>query len=86
MVHDHFAQRNRGGLCREVTASSTQVHDVDVGTQPHVVGEVPAVVVRVFVDHNLIAVPEPVTAVTHVERCDIEIETSKPEPARTASN
>ena len=40
-----------------------EVLHVDVSAQPGVVGEVPAIVIRIVVDHDLIAVPQPVAAV-----------------------
>jgi putative intracellular protease/amidase len=58
---------------------------VDVRTQSYVVGEVPAIVIRVFVDHDVVAVPEPVVAEAQVERGDAEVEASEPETAGAAS-
>jgi len=58
---------------------------VDVGTESSVVSEIPAIMVRVCVDHDLVAVPEPVIAVGKVKRSDAEGETAKPETVGTAS-
>jgi len=66
-------------------ALGSQIHYVDVGAQPHVVGEVPAVVVGIFVDDDVVAVPEPVAAVGEIECADAEIEAAEPEAAGTAS-
>jgi len=62
-----------------------EVLDVDVRPQPRVVGEIPAVMVGIFVDHDLVAVPEPVTAQGKVKGGDAESEAAKPETGRTAS-
>jgi hypothetical protein len=42
---------------------SPQVHDVNVRTQPDVVGQIPAVVVGIGVNHDVITVPDPVVAI-----------------------
>ena len=63
----------------------SQVLNVDVGTEPDIVGEIPAVVVGIFVDDDVVAVPEPVVAVGEVECADAEIETAEPEAVGTAS-
>lgn len=39
-----------------------EVLDVDVGAQTDIVGEVPALVVGIVVDDDVVAVPEPVVA------------------------
>jgi hypothetical protein len=62
-----------------------QVHDVDVGTEADVVGEVPPVVVGIVVDHDVVIVPVPVIAITGVEGGDAEIVSAKPEAVRTTA-
>ena len=56
-----------------------------VGAESHVVGEISAFVVGVFVDHDLVAVPEPVVAETDVIRSYAEIKATEPEAVGTAS-
>jgi len=63
----------------------SEVHDVDVRTESHVEGEVPADVVRIVIDHNLVAIPEPAVAKSNVRGSDIEVESAKPEAAGAAS-
>jgi hypothetical protein len=58
---------------------------VDVGAQARVVGEIPAGVVGIVIDHDVIASPIPVTDVAQVERGDAEVETAKPETAWIAA-
>jgi hypothetical protein len=58
---------------------------VNVGAQPHVVGEIPAVVVGVVVDHDVVIIPVPVTAIADVEGCDAEIVSAEPEAAGTTA-
>src|SRR5580693_330199 len=65
--------RNGGGL------ASAEILDVDVSAETDVVGEVPAVVVWVVVDDDLVGAPVPVTAEAVVSWGDIEIETAEPE-------
>src|SRR5687768_4064966 len=43
-----------------VKLSVPQIHDVSVPAQPHVVTEVPAIVVRVLIDYDLVTIPQPV--------------------------
>ena len=57
---------------------------MNVGAEPDVVGQIPADVVRVVVDHDLIAIPEPVAAIFDVVRRDTEVKSTEPE-ARWAS-
>jgi hypothetical protein len=42
-------------------------------------------VVGVFVDYDLVAIPEPVSAITEVKGSDAEVEAAKPETVGTAS-
>jgi hypothetical protein len=81
-------------LCQEDVARKTspgnsglspEVADVNVGAQPDVVSEIPAFVVRVFVNHDIVAIPEPVVGVGEVKRGDAEVIAAKPETARIAS-
>ena len=58
---------------------------VDVGAEANVVGEVPTDVVGVFVDDDLVAVPEPTVAEADVIGSDAEIEATEPEAGRTAA-
>jgi hypothetical protein len=58
---------------------------VDVGAEPDVIGEVPAIVVGVIVDNDVIAIPEPVIAVSKVKRANAEIEAAEPESIGAAS-
>ena len=58
---------------------------MNVGAQPGVVGEVPANMVGVVINHDVVAVPIPVITVGKVKRGDTEVEAAKPETAGTAS-
>jgi len=62
--------------------------DVDVGAESRVVGQVPAVVVGIFVDDDGIAVPEPIRSVVVIVGRNTEVEAAEPEtfavsPAKT---
>ena len=63
----------------------SQVHDVHIGAEPDVVGQVPAVVVRIFVDHDIVAIPKPVAAIANVEGGNTETKTAKPEKVRASA-
>src|SRR5580692_311408 len=63
----------------------SEVLHVNVGAQPRVVSEIPAVMVGVFVDHDLVAVPEPVSAQGQVKRGNAERPAVEPEAAGAAS-
>jgi hypothetical protein len=52
---------------------------MDVSANAHVVGEVPAVVIGIFVNYDVVAVPAPVIAVSVVGGGDAEIEAAEPE-------
>jgi hypothetical protein len=78
-----FASRDRRrGLGLQ---SSPQIEDVNISAQSHVIGKVPTNVVRVFVNHDLITVPEPVTAKADIVWGNAEEEAAKPETTRSAS-
>lgn len=50
------------------------------------VGKVPADVVGILVDDNVVATPPPVVAVIEVKGSDTEVETAKPETAGSVSD
>jgi hypothetical protein len=64
---------------RSWLAALAEVLDVDVSAEAGVVGEVPAGVVRIFVDNDLVGVPEPAVDVAKVVRGYAKVEASKPE-------
>src|SRR5215469_18594014 len=65
--------------------SSPQVEDVHVRAQPDVIREIPANMVWIFIDHDVVAVPEPIAAIDNVVWGDAEEEAAKPETARPAA-
>jgi len=69
----------------EQTGLGSQVLNVDVGAESYVVGEVPAVVVGIVVDDDVVAVPKPLVAEADVEVGDAEVETAEPKASRTAA-
>ena len=52
---------------------------MNVSAQAHVVSEIPAVVVGVFVNHDVVAIPIPAVGIGKVKRGDAEVEAAKPE-------
>jgi hypothetical protein len=60
-------------------------HDVHICAKPDVISQIPAVVVRVFVDHDIVPTPVPVAAISDIVRRNGKIEPAKPEPTRPAA-
>ena len=58
---------------------------VDVGAEPHVVGEIPSLVIGVVIDDDLIAIPIPVITVGQIKRGNPEVEAVKPKAVGPAS-
>jgi len=58
---------------------------VHVGAEPDVVGKVPAVVVGILVDDDLIRIPKPVVGESEIIRSDAEIKATEPEPRGATS-
>ena len=59
--------------------------DVDVGAESGVVGQIPAVVVGIFVDDDGIAVPEPISSVVVIIGRHAEEEAAEPEALAVSS-
>lgn len=49
-----------------------EVHHMAIRTEPHVAGQVPADVIGIVIDHNLVAVPQPVVHETEVVRATLK--------------
>jgi hypothetical protein len=62
-----------------------QVLDVNVCAEPYVICEIPTIVIRVLIDHDLIGIPEPVIAEAEIVRGDAKIKAAEPETARASS-
>jgi hypothetical protein len=73
------------GLNSRLAQISAQIHDVHVGAEAWVVGEVPAGVVGVFVDDDVVGIPEPATHVGKVVRGDAPIPIVEAESIGTAA-
>ena len=56
-----------------------------IRAEPGIVSQVPAGVVRVVINHNLIRIPNPAIHVTDIVGSHAEIESSKPEALRPAA-
>jgi hypothetical protein len=59
---------------------------VNVCTEADVVGEIPAHVVGILVDHDVVAIPEPVAAKAEIDWSNAEIETTEPEAAGASAD
>src|SRR5580704_11612542 len=58
---------------------------MNVGAQPGVVSQVPAIVIRVLIDHDIVAIPQPVIDEVVIVRSDGEVEAAKPETLPVSS-
>jgi hypothetical protein len=56
-----------------------------VRPQTNVVSQIPAYMIGIVIEHDVIAVPEPVAAVTHIVRRYREVKTAEPEARRSAT-
>jgi hypothetical protein len=74
------ADEKSGGLL-----SSAHIHDVNVSAQSDVVCQVPANMVRVVIDHDVVATPIPVATKSYVKGGDAEVRTVEPKPARAST-
>jgi len=70
-------------VCTLLTVSKIQ--DVSVGAKAHIVGQVPAFMVRIFEDDKGIALPDPITAEIVVVRSHAEVEAVEPEALPVAA-
>ena len=59
---------------------------MNVSAQPDVVSQVPAIVIRVLVDHDIVTIPEPVITEVVVVGGNAEVETTKPETLPVSSS
>jgi hypothetical protein len=58
---------------------------MNVRTQSDVIGKIPTVVVGIVVNHDLVAVPQPVIAKGDVVGSDAKVESAEPKARRTAA-
>ena len=81
-------QENEGGDGIGFTGGKglrSQIHYVDVSSKTDVVGQVPAGVVGIFVEHYVVGVPQPAVAPLEVPRRDREIVSAEPEAVGAAA-
>src|ERR1700730_4261483 len=69
----------RNSSCDDDSLARPEVRDVDVGSPPNAVGEVPSDVIRVLVDHDVVRIPEPVIDEAVFERGHAEVVAVEPE-------
>ena len=55
------------------------IHYMHVGAESHIISQVPARMIRIVVDDDVIGVPEPAVAITYVIGCDTPGPTIEPE-------
>jgi hypothetical protein len=68
-----------GRLCRP------HIHHMDIGAEAHVVREIEARIVRVVVDDDVVAVPDPVGGIRNIRGRNLPQRTLEPEASRCAS-
>ena len=59
---------------------------MNVGAESSVIGQIPAVVVGIFVDNDLIRIPEPIAAVADIVRSNAEVKAAEPETRWAAAS
>src|SRR5208282_900433 len=72
-------------VSRDGLLTIPEIFDVDVRAEAHVVGEIPADVIRVVINYDVVRIPQPAVAESDVVRSHVEIETTEPEPAGAAA-
>ena len=60
-----------------------QIHHVNVGSESHVVGKIPANVIGIIVDDNVVAIPIPVGDKCYISRRDTPVPVIEPEATRS---
>src|SRR6266699_2573840 len=65
--------------------SWSKVLHVDISSKPRVIGQVPARMVGIFIEHNIVAVPVPVIHITQIVWSHAKIEAAEEEAVRPAS-
>src|ERR1700744_1781484 len=58
---------------------------MDISPEPYVIGQIPADMVRIVVDDDVVAVPVPSVAEGHIIRRHAEVEAAEPEASRPAA-
>jgi hypothetical protein len=74
-----------GCLDFRVKLSVPQIHDVRVTAQPHVITEVPANMIRVLIDHDLVTIPQPTVDKAVIVRSDAKVESVEPKTLSISS-
>jgi hypothetical protein len=89
----HFFWRNRnparGFACGVIHIGVRQVQDklllvaeilhMDIGSEPGVIRQIPAGVIWIVVQHDVVAVPQPIVGVVVLVRRDVPVKAAKPE-------
>ena len=71
---------------RQSVLSGTEVHHVDVSAKPDVISQIPARIIRISVDHDVVGIPQPVGAVVEVIGRDAPEKSVELEPRRATAN
>jgi hypothetical protein len=58
---------------------SSEILDVNISAEADVVGEIPAWIVRVGIENDVVGIPEPAVAEGNVRGSDAEVVTAEPE-------
>jgi hypothetical protein len=67
-----------------VGSARSEIKQVDVGAESDVIGEIPAGMIGVVVEDDVVGVPE-IGAITEIERRDLEEEAVAPESIQTCA-
>ena len=77
--------RNWGATRMAHPLLGSEIHHVDVDAEADVVGEIPAWVVGIGIEDDVVGIPEPAVAIAEVGGSDAEVVSAKPEAGRTAA-
>jgi len=58
---------------------------MNVSAEPYVIRQVPANMIGIVIDYDVVAVPQPVAAIADIDRRNAEVESAKPEATGTAA-
>jgi hypothetical protein len=67
-------------------ASGSQIQHVNVSPESYVVGKVPAVVIGILIEDDVVGIPEPAVAEADIVRGNAKVEPAKPETVRTTTS
>ena len=72
-------------MARRPVQSLAEKHHVNVSASPGIIGKIPSWVVRVLIEDDWVAIPQPIVAEADVSWGNTEIEPAEPETLRSTA-